>query len=217
MNKMLKVTRIEDADKAPTRQSLLGRLKNWNDQESWRVFFDTYWRLIYEAACRAGLNDSEAQDVVQETVIAVCKNMPTFQYDTEKGSFKGWLLRLTGWRIQDQFRKRQRIMRLEDPKCEGFSLEEIIDPAGLKLEDSWDDEWERNLLQAAVERVKIKIDPKKFQIFDLHVVKGMPVLAVARLLKVNAATVYLVKHRVGNILKKEVSRLRVDPLSIPKN
>jgi RNA polymerase sigma-70 factor (ECF subfamily) len=79
----------------PTRQSLLSRLKDWNDQESWKVFFDTYWRLIYRAATGAGLNDAEAQDVVQETVIAVMKAMPTFKYNREKGSFRGFLKRTT--------------------------------------------------------------------------------------------------------------------------
>src|SRR3954468_4303295 len=79
----------------PTRQSLLSRLKDWGDQESWTVFFDTYWKLIYHAAMKAGLTEAEAQDVVQETVISVLKSMETFRYDPEKGSFKTWLLRLT--------------------------------------------------------------------------------------------------------------------------
>src|SRR3954471_1118795 len=92
----------------PTRQSLLSRLKDWNDQESWKVFFDTYWKLIYNAAVKAGLTDAEAQDVVQETVLSVLKKMPGFDYSAEKGSFKGWLLRLTSWRIVDQLRKRQK-------------------------------------------------------------------------------------------------------------
>jgi len=39
----------------PTRYSLLSRLQNWEDQESWRVFFDTYWRLIYSVALKSGL------------------------------------------------------------------------------------------------------------------------------------------------------------------
>ena len=60
-------------DSIPTRYSLLSRLQDWDDQESWRVFFDTYWRLIYSVAARSGLTESEAQDVVQETII--CANV----------------------------------------------------------------------------------------------------------------------------------------------
>ena len=84
----------EITDFIPTRQSLLSRLKDWDDHESWRVFFETYWKLIYNAAIKAGLADAEAQDVVQETVISVMKSMPGFEYDAQHGSFKGWLLRL---------------------------------------------------------------------------------------------------------------------------
>jgi DNA-directed RNA polymerase specialized sigma24 family protein len=61
-------------DSIPTRYTLLSRLQDWDDQESWRVFFDTYWRLIYSVAIRSGLTEAEAQDAVQETVICVACN-----------------------------------------------------------------------------------------------------------------------------------------------
>ncbi len=44
----------------PTRKSLLSRLKNWDDSQSWREFFDTYWSLIYGVAIKGGLSDAEA-------------------------------------------------------------------------------------------------------------------------------------------------------------
>ncbi len=55
----------------PTRASLLGRLKNWDDQRSWQEFYDTYRHLIYSVASKAGLSDPEAEDVVQETFLSV--------------------------------------------------------------------------------------------------------------------------------------------------
>ena len=63
----------------PTRASLLGRLKDWQDQAGWQEFFDTYWKLIYGVAIKSGLTHPEAQDVVQETVMSVCKNMQNFR------------------------------------------------------------------------------------------------------------------------------------------
>src|SRR5436190_21674006 len=56
-----------------TRRSLVDRLANWDDQRRWQDFFDTYWKLIYSAAQKSGLTDSEAQEVVQETVITVAR------------------------------------------------------------------------------------------------------------------------------------------------
>ena len=50
----------DDDEKNPTRRSLVGRLKNLDDQESWKQFFDMYWKLIYSSAIRAGLSEAEA-------------------------------------------------------------------------------------------------------------------------------------------------------------
>src|SRR6266705_1958297 len=90
----------------PTRWTLIERLKNWDDQESWREFFDTYWKLIYGTAIKSGLTHTEAQDVVQETIVSLSKSMKNFRADPAFGSFKSWLLNLTRWRITDQVRKR---------------------------------------------------------------------------------------------------------------
>jgi len=200
----------------PTRLSLLSRLKDWGDQESWKTFFDTYWKLIYNAAIKAGLTDAEAQDVVQETVLSVLKSMPTFEYDAAKGSFKTWLLRLTSWRIVDQFRKRQkgidRPSNRDQTSTETAGIERVADPVSQQLESTWDQEWEENLVDAALERVKKKVDSKQYQVFDLYVFKKWSVTKVAQTLKVNPGKVYLVKHRISKLIKKEITYLRAKPI-----
>src|SRR5437867_8951662 len=90
----------------PTRRSLLSRLRNWEDHASWQQFFDTYWKLIYTVALKSGLSDTEAEEVVQETVISIARKMPSYQYDPTNCSFKGWLKHVTRLRILDQYRKR---------------------------------------------------------------------------------------------------------------
>jgi len=199
----------------PTRQSLLGRLKDWNDQESWQVFFDTYWRLIYNTAIKAGLNDAEAQDVVQETILSVSKKLPSFEYDRAKGSFKAWLLTMTRWRITAQLRKR--LPETEHPGPERLpptstartaTIERLPDPAVSALDALWDREWEENLLAAAIERVKKKVPPREYQVFDYYVSQKLPVSQVARALQVNRGRVYLAKHRISRLIKKEIAYLR---------
>src|SRR5205814_5146199 len=127
----------------PTRRTLIEKLKNWDDQESWRQFFDTHWKLIYGVAIKSGLTQPEARDVVQETVMSVCKNMPNFKADPAFGSFKAWLLNLTRWRITDQVRKRGRSVSARQeppnsgPKSDTTSTPEedrVPDPAGNALE-----------------------------------------------------------------------------------
>jgi RNA polymerase sigma-70 factor (ECF subfamily) len=201
----------------PTRRSLLTRLKNWEDQESWRDFFDTYWGLIYGVAIKQGLSDAEAQDVVQETVITVWKHMPGFHYDPAIGSFKSWLLNTTRWRIADQFRKRPRHLdQVRDRPCEGAdrtaTIDRIPDPSVPDLEAVWEHEWEQNLADAALRRVKSRVTARQYQIFDLYVLKQWPVSKVARALGVSLGQVYLARHRIGNLVKKEARNLRARPI-----
>src|SRR5437899_9858538 len=121
----------------PTRRSLLTRLKNWDDRESWKDFFDTYWKLIYGVAIKAGLSDAEAEEVVQETVITVAKKIGDFKADPGHGSFKGWLLKITQWRIGDQFRKRlplARRSRRSDTTSQTGTAERVPDQRGFSLE-----------------------------------------------------------------------------------
>ena len=119
-----------------TRASLLERLKDMDDHASWDEFYRTYRELIYSVARKAGLNETEAEEAVQETLISVAKKMPGFRYDPAVDSFKGWLLTVTRWRILDR-----------------------------------------------------------------------PVSEVAHSVGVSAARVYLARHRVGRLLKKELLRL----------
>jgi len=207
-------TMANDAtDFLPTRRTLLSRLKNADDQAGWQEFFDTCWKLIYGVARKAGLTDAEAQDAVQETVIAVSQHIVEFKYDPAKCSFKTWLLLLTRQRIGRQFAKRYEHRSLltsaatSEEGTRTATIERVPDLAASHLEAVWDEEWERHLLAIAGERVKRQVKAEHFQMFDLYVLQQWPVREVARVLGVTVGQVYLAKHRISGLLKKEVKRL----------
>lgn len=195
-----------------TRKSLIEKLGNWEDQRAWDEFYRTYWKLILSVALKAGLRQEEAFDVVQETILALAKQSQQNKYDPKQGSFKVWLMNMARWRIADQFRKRKK-----DTASRGFpdqdnsrdtaTLERIEDPSGNELEQVWDAEWNKNLAERAISKVKGKVSPRQFQIFDCYVVKGWPVRRVVTELGVSTAQVYLSKHRVGSLIKQEVAAI----------
>jgi RNA polymerase sigma factor (sigma-70 family) len=195
----------------PTRRSLLSRLRDLEDNTSWRDFFETYWKLIYSTATKAGLSDAEAQDVVQETVLTVSRQIGQFQYDPGRGSFKGWLLNTTRWRILDQLRRRKLKLQGDLPRDDSRRTdlsEEIPDPAGERVDQVWEAEWQQNLMDAAVQRIKRQVNPKHVQVFELYALKSWPAGKVASAMGVNIAQVHLIKHRIAGMLKKEVRRLQ---------
>lgn len=196
---------VTDTD-LKTRRSLLSRLRDLDDRESWRVFFDLYWRMLYNVARRAGLNEADAQDVVQDTVVAVARQMPEFHYDRAKGTFKHWLFRIVRRRVADHLRKVYR----QPPKGElAFdALGEDEESAATAPADStgefgeaWEQEWEQAVLDAAVARVREQVNPKHFQVFDYCVRRGWPAGKVATTLSMNIAQVYLARHRVSHAVK----------------
>lgn len=195
----------------PTRKSLLTRLKNWDDQEGWQEFFETYWRLIYSVALRAGFTDAEAQDIVQDTVIAVAKKMPRFKYDPQIGSFKAWLLLNVRSRIAEHLRKRNRGVPLVTATAGGDTwvntVENLPDPGAPSIDALWEEEWKKGLLAAALDRVKGEVSAKQFLMFDLYAIKQTPMRKITRSLGVNAAQVYMAKYRVSRLLQSRLKCL----------
>jgi RNA polymerase sigma-70 factor (ECF subfamily) len=194
---------VDEDELIPTRTTLIQRLKNWQDQSSWQDFFDTYWKLIYGVAIKGGLTRTEGQDVVQETMLSVAKHMPNFKYDRKIGSFKAWLLNMTRWRIIDQLRKR-------GYSVDGRMEDKLINQSNSDLETLWDAEWEKNLVDAAITKVKRRLDPQKYQIFDFYVNKQWMPDKVAKTFGISINQVYLAKHRVVELIKEEVKKLEAE-------
>jgi RNA polymerase sigma factor (sigma-70 family) len=187
-------------DSLPTRASLLGRVRDPHDRPGWDEFYARYRSLILRLARRAGLTESEAEDALQDTMVAVAKQMPAFQYDPAKGSFKGWLTRIVQCRVVDQFRRRSR-----EPAVDETTLEQLASAEAPAQAAAWDEEWRQHVLQQAIARTRAQVSARQFQLFDLFVLQqaGMP--DIKRLLGVNAPQVYMAKLRVGAVFRREMN------------
>lgn len=195
-----------------TRLSQLERLRNLDDATGWAVFVGKYRGLIRRLALRAGLREDEAEEVVQETLVAVAHKMPEFVYDPVKCSFQGWIRHVTACRISDRIRR-----RVKDPSYRrdaggtdepAVPVEEVLDERGDALrEEEWEEEWRRHLLEVALERLERRVNPEHFQMFRMTFLHQTPPAKVAQTLGVMVAQVYLVRHRLARLLKEEVARL----------
>jgi RNA polymerase sigma-70 factor (ECF subfamily) len=207
-----------------TRASLIRRLQAGDDHQGWQEFYAAYGGLIRTFALRAGLTADEAEEVVQETAIGVARGLPEFVYDPKVCRFRTWLLNQTRWRIQNQFRRRPKFNvggggtmpvpnasagagRTGDDSATGDELAQLPDPVMPEFGAEWDAAWEKNLVARALEQVSERIGERQLQVFDMHVTQGWSARDVARTFGISVARVYLTKHRVGAMLRKEVRRL----------
>ena len=205
------MTDSEPASLLPTRRSLLSKIKDSGHHEAWREFFDLYWKLIFGTARRAGLDENEAQDVVQDTMLTVSKEMPGFRYDRSKGKFKNWLLVITRRRVADSPRKRYRTGHVSPvdvtaPEVEA-KLASLESDNGAQPDDHWEAEWRIHVLEAAMKRVKNQVKPEHFQAFHLSVIDGHSAVEISRVLGISSMNLYMIRHRIGALVKKEVKRL----------
>ncbi|HTD65749.1 MAG TPA: sigma-70 family RNA polymerase sigma factor [Candidatus Limnocylindria bacterium] len=203
-----------------TRASLLARVRDWNDDASWREFFETYWRLIYSLAIKTGLSESEAEEVAQATMISVADAIRDFKYNRETGSFKQWLCGQAKWKIHDHLRRNRREQKVflqnhQTLTATGTGTVSSFPEAANDYAAYVESDWHEALRQTALTRVKTLVKPKHFQIFDLYALKQWPLRRISRTLGVSIPQVYLIKSRVARLLRKQTRDLgdQVDRVS----
>jgi RNA polymerase sigma-70 factor (ECF subfamily) len=212
---IMPVDPAENSHSVRTRSSLLFRLRDWQDAASWEEFYRLYQKLVYGLASRSGLTRVEAEEVTQDVFKRVAETIGEFESNPERGSFRGWLMNLTRWRIADKFRERQRATQMlaaprppADDASHTRTIERVADDSFLDSEIVWDEEWQQHVLDAALQRLKTRVPAQHFQAFDFYVRQGWSVSKVATTLDLNIATVYVIGHRLKKQLKAEVERLK---------
>jgi RNA polymerase sigma factor (sigma-70 family) len=198
-------------DPLRTNWPLIGRIQNPDDAKSWHDFDEQYRGLIFRIAKREGLRDAEAEDVVQETMASVAKNIKNFEADPRRGSFRSWLLQMARWRIQDQRQKRlpssSPTQRSENNSATTATVERIPDPQPVNFWEADESAWHELLIQRALPALQIAVNPRDYQIFHLLQIENKTVTEVAQMVDCNRAQIYLIKHRVGKALSRIVKKM----------
>jgi RNA polymerase sigma factor (sigma-70 family) len=194
-----------------TRSSLLRRVKNESEETKWQLawedFYSIYRPLVIGVARRAGLNAEEAEDVLQDVMGELRRRIQGFEPDRKRGPFKAWLLNLVRWRIKDQIRKRP--VRAEVNTASAPDALHLVaqEPTSDCSEEEWDRAYHQRLLEQALEKVRNKADETQFQIFRICTSQKIKAQKVAETFGVSVVQVYLAKHRVSKLIKREVQRM----------
>ena len=190
-------------DSLPTRRSLLSHLRKGGDDVGWTTFYDTYWRLIFNVARKRGISEPDAQEIVQDVLAALARKMT--DYDAKLGSFKGWLMLHVRRRIADHWRTG--VAQRHDTLPLTSNAMADAQTADHGFETAWDEEWRETWLATALERVKAQVNTRHYLVFEMSAVQGASIGEIARTLGMNAAQVYLARHRVGRLVKAELKHI----------
>jgi RNA polymerase sigma factor (sigma-70 family) len=191
-----------------TSETLLDRLKAENAHDAWQDFFQQYWGAVLRYGRKLGLSFPEAEDVLQETMVALMRELPRFAYDRRKGRFRNFLLTIVHRKAAKRWHERQRENRLEGdaaPLLAPATHEPDLDEASLQR-------WRESIFEEALRRVRSdsKIDGNTFAVFEAYVVHQQPVAEVAACYGLEPNAIYQVKSRLLKRVRSEVRRLERD-------
>ena len=192
-----------------TRPSLLLRLRDVDDADAWREFVRLYTPLVFGHCVRHGLQEADAADVSQEVMRVTAADMPKFQYDSQRGKFRSWLLQVTRHRLYKFYARNRR-----DPQPTSETAIERF----LELEPSvdeqarWEEDYRKRLFTWATEKARPEFESSTWNTFWLTAVQCVSVKEVAAQVGISIGAVYIARSRVIARLRQLIETATDEPL-----
>jgi RNA polymerase sigma-70 factor (ECF subfamily) len=197
-----------EAASMKTSPTLLGRLKRDPlDQDAWEQFVGRYGRTIYRWCRTWGLQEADAEDVTQNVLTELARQMRTFAYRPE-GSFRAWLKTVAHRAWCDFLDSRQRALRGSGDTAVLTMLRSV--ESRRDLLQHLDDEYDRELLEQALARVRLRVQPHTWDAFRMTAIEDMSAADVARQLGMKPGAIYVARSKVQKMIQEEMAKLDQD-------
>ena len=186
-----------------TRPSLLIRIRDRQDADSWAEFFDLYSPLLYAYARDRGLNHEDAEDIRASCYETIVKRIGEFEYEQQKTGFRAWLRTMVNRRVVDLFRKKQ------IPNAESSDLRNVEDNDE-SIDQLWEKNWRLHHLRYCVALVGKRVQNSTFEAFKLLTEQGLEPTEVSQRMKMNVDQVYKIKSRMLKMISAEMQNFDLD-------
>jgi len=186
-----------------TRESLLARVRNRSDDDAWQQFHRLYAPLLYRYARARGLARADAEEVRDQCLEVVAREMPDFEYDRTKGGFKSWLRRIANSKAVDLLRKRREHM------ADSQQIRAVRD-SGPTPDEIWERQWEHQHLKYCVEQVRQSVSAVSYEIFHMLLFEQRSVKDVCVRLGLTPNQVYKAKARVLRRVRQKLAEAGID-------
>ena len=188
-----------------TRSSVLRAVANTENEAAWQRLFDLYAGFVFSIARHKGLNETDADDIVQVVFADLARNLPTFKYDREKGRFRSYLTGLVNWRVVDRLKASKR-----DAELKSAFWEEAKSAATAEDEDFEEREWQQAALEEALRRIKPEVRPEHYATFVASAVEGQDTDVVTKLYGISRDSLYQIRKRLTVKLREKLAEVRAE-------
>jgi RNA polymerase sigma factor (sigma-70 family) len=191
---------------AETSITLLERLCLQPDEDSWRTFVDLYAPLIRGWLRRYTIKEEDAEDLAQEVMAVVVRELTNFQHNQQRGAFRCWLRTVTVNQLRALWRTRRGQNEATGNSAMAGMLDQLADPDS-SLSRLWDQQHDQHVAARLMELIQPQFEAKTWQAFRRVALDGMKAAIVAQELGISVNAVLLAKSRVLNRLRQELRGL----------
>ena len=188
-----------------TRSSVLRAVANTENEAAWQRFFDLYAGFVFSIARSKGLNDTDADDIVQMVFSDLARNLPSFKYDREKGRFRSYLAALVKWRVIARLKAVRR-----DADLKADFMEEAKFAATTEDEDFEEREWQSAAMEETLRRIKPEVRPEHYAAFVASAVEGQDTDVVTKLYGISRDSLYQIRKRLTVKLREKLAEVRAE-------
>ncbi|TWT46735.1 RNA polymerase sigma factor [Botrimarina hoheduenensis] len=183
-----------------TRLTLLDRIRDTESGDSWREFLLVYDGLIEGWLRQQGVIDADAEDIRQEVLETVFREIGGFDHNGRPGAFRNWLRQVTANRMRRLWRRRaSRSADYAGPNVELLAAQ--LEDERTPLATSWEDEHNRHVLQRLLGVLEERFSEKSVTAFRRIVLQEQPAAQVAAELGMTLGAARVAQHRVLKALK----------------
>jgi RNA polymerase sigma-70 factor (ECF subfamily) len=187
-----------------TRQSLLLRAQT-GETAAWKDLTDLYRPLILSWLNRQGVPARDLEDLSQEVLLSVVKQLPGFQHSGHPGAFRSWLRTIVCRRTADYWRALDEVTPAGGSGATA-ALQQIADPDS-DLNRQWDEEHDRYVVHCLLDLVEEEFEPITLQAFRRLALDGVSGAEAAQELGLSVAATYVAKSRVLARIRQEAEGL----------
>jgi RNA polymerase sigma-70 factor (ECF subfamily) len=189
-----------------TSVSLLERACSQSDAQAWQRLATLYAPLLESWLRKYALQNSDVEDLVQEVLLTLSRELASFEHSGRVGAFRCWLRTILVHRLQAYWRsERNRPLASGESRLQR-QLNELADDSS-ETSRLWDAEHDRHVVSRLLEQVRPRFLEKTWLAFRRHMLDGQPADAVAAELEIPIQAVYVAKSRVLNALRREAAGL----------
>ncbi len=191
---------------AETSATLLERLSDRSDSVAWRRLVDLYAPLINTWLRRHGVSPDDADDLAQEVLQVVVREISRFQHNGRVGAFRAWLRTITINCLRQSLRSRRLRPQATGSPDVTAMLDQLEDPAS-DLTRRWDQEHDEHVLKRLLELIEPDFRPATWKAFRRQVVDGESAEKVAGELGLSVNAVLIAKSRALSHLRRDAQGL----------